>query len=861
MGKARRKERDRPAPIVGIEAAHDRVSVALSRRSDRFSQLLSRAARDERHGDVLMTTPGLTRQEHEELARLRPAAHEELGVELGAAIARLRGLLNAGDPFFIVSVVQDANLFVPWGEYYEPTHEGLESRVELVAGLLATQPVAATRDRPTAEAVQAILDEIDHVLLVNFLFNLTKPPSGDATVASLRFANTMRWMSIRGSSSAGHGEDLARELYGSQDVWMAESFGFTIVDVIKVGKAASELHAERRNAVGAAGADAANAELARWTSMSDPQQREAMGRAIMAVIAVTEGGLRDTATVSAELICGHDRSLDVGRVRAILSELSATVGSLDPASYRGLFEPNPLRDRPFLEHEGEYLLALAGAMTRDVDTLLESRVLKGRPGFSKQRAKTLDRLAVGYLGRLLPGAATYTNLHYEGTELDGLVLFERTALAVEGKGTGISVQGQRGDVDRLSRDIAAAVDDAWRQGSRARAFLLRAGDSVFTDKRGAELLRIQSGQVRDVIIVNPTLHELAGFAQQLPRLRALGLFKAGEYPWSIFINDLRVIAETCENPAVFLHYLVWRNRLPLGDRLTVTDEIDLWASYLLCERFTGLSRGGRMIIGNASTDFDAYYDGLAGRGPKREPPTKFLPESVRAFVSRLASTQPPGWREATGVCLDLSIPELAFVDANLREVASEAATAGPVSLVAGRVLLLGLTRRVNASEGLMLYNAGEGDPTFAIACRLGNAGEPEIAWAQYRKPFTFELSDFEERAFLFVAGSGSRAGRRRTAVGGVRRGNPSSEVSVRATRALHSPGLDIRQLVRVGPTTSSPCRAPRSRACAPMANGLSAARSLELASAFWTVLLDRRPPRYDPVTQITIHDRGGHPGS
>lgn len=733
------------------------MSDALARRTDRFSQLLSRAVRDERRGDVLMTTSGLTREEHEELARLTPAAHEDVRVELGATIARLRNLLTAGDPFFILAVIQDLNLFIPWGEYYEPTHEGLETRLELAAGLIATQPVATARDRPTAEAVQAILEEIDHALLVNFLFNLTLPPQGDVTVASLRFSSAMRWMSIRGSSFASHGEALARELYGSQDAWLAKNLAFTITDVIKVGKAVTELHAERRNAVGEAGTAAANAELARWTSMRDPERRQAMGRAIMAVIATTEHGLRDTVMVTAEQICEHDRSLDVGHVQALLNELSITVGSLDPASYSGLFDQNPLRDRPFLEFEGQYLLALPGALTRDVDTLLEDRVLTGNPGFSKQRAKTLDSLAVGYLGRLLPGAAIYANLYYEGTELDGLVLFDRTALVVEGKASGISVQGQRGDTARLLRDIENAVEDAWRQASRAREYLLRAGDAVFMDEHGAEILRIPSGGVRDVIIVNPTLHELAGFAQQLPRLRALGLFTSGEYPWSVFINDLRVIAETSENAAVFLHYLVWRNRLPLGDRITVTDEIDLWASYLFCERFIGLQGGGRMIVGNASTDFDAYYDGLAGRGPKREPPRKFLPESVRAFVIRLAVGRPPGWREATGVCLDLSIPELALVDGKLREVASEAAVAGPVSLVAGRVLLLGLPRRVNASEGLMLYDPGEGDPTFVVACRLGSVGEPEIAWAQYRKRFTFELSDFEEEAFALAARSAERA--------------------------------------------------------------------------------------------------------
>ena len=89
MSKTRRQERDHPAPIVGIEAAYDRLSDALSRRSDRFSQLLSRAVRNERRGDVLMTTSGLMRQEHEELARLTPAAHDDPGVELTATIDRL----------------------------------------------------------------------------------------------------------------------------------------------------------------------------------------------------------------------------------------------------------------------------------------------------------------------------------------------------------------------------------------------------------------------------------------------------------------------------------------------------------------------------------------------------------------------------------------------------------------------------------------------------------------------------------------------------------------------------------------------------------------------------------------------------
>jgi hypothetical protein len=154
------------------------------------------------------------------------------------------------------------------------------------------------------------------------------------------------------------------------------------------------------------------------------------------------------------------------------------------------------------------------------------------------------------------------------------------------------------------------------------------------------MLRVPAGMIDGVFIVNPTLHELAGHAPQLPRLRSLGLFPAGEFPWSVFINDLRVISETAGNAAIFLHYLVWRARIPLGERITVNDELDLWGSYLLCERFGTLAGDGHQIVGNSSTDFDAYYAGVVGEGPKRPMPRKFLTDPLTGFIDELAQQRP-----------------------------------------------------------------------------------------------------------------------------------------------------------------------------------------------------------------------------
>ena len=126
--------------------------------------------------------------------------------------------------------------------------------------------------------------------------------------------------------------------------------------------------------------------------------------------------------------------------------------------------------------------------------------------FSKARAKTLDRLAIDYLTALLPGSEGFTNLYYDGVELDGLVIFESTAFVVEGKGSALSIQAQRGDLVRLGRDLGRAVEEAWTQGARARDYLFREKDVIFVDEGGSEVLRIPAGTIEEVFIVNPTLH-------------------------------------------------------------------------------------------------------------------------------------------------------------------------------------------------------------------------------------------------------------------------------------------------------------------------------------------------------------------
>jgi hypothetical protein len=278
---------------------------------------------------------------------------------------------------------------------------------------------------------------------------------------------------------------------------------------------------------------------------------------------------------------------------------------------------------------------------------------------------------------------------------------------------------------------------------RARDFITAPGDSVFFDDRGNEVVCLREGAVREVQIVNPTIHELGGHAPQLARFRARGLFEDGELPWSVYINDLRVIAETCENAAVFVHYLVWRSRLRLGEQVIVSDELDLWGAYLFGARFPPLGEHGLHHIANSTTDFDAYYDGMMGRGPKRDVPRKFLEEPARSFVARMAAERPAGWRKAAGVILDLSIPELAFVCAKAKE-AGQAASAQRafVEMSFGRGVLIGVPKETDPELVAEDASRDRSDANFFVYTKqTGRHGE--IVWSKYGTEISLELSEFE----------------------------------------------------------------------------------------------------------------------
>ena len=166
----------------------------------------------------LRSSSALSEEEREELESLAPAAFDAYREEGEELLSRLRELVAQADPLHVLGVIKAANLLTLHGSYYEPTHRGLESSIELVAGLLITQPPSAEREPPGARATAARSPLISISLQdVMLLRNFTAPRGDDPTAADLRFTGALHWMSSRGTSYEHHGAELARAIHGPYD--------------------------------------------------------------------------------------------------------------------------------------------------------------------------------------------------------------------------------------------------------------------------------------------------------------------------------------------------------------------------------------------------------------------------------------------------------------------------------------------------------------------------------------------------------------------------------------------------------------------------------------------------------------------
>jgi hypothetical protein len=140
-------------------------------------------------------------------------------------------------------------------------------------------------------------------------------------------------------------------------------------------------------------------------------------------------------------------------------------------------------------------------------------------------------------------------------------------------------------------------------------------------------------------------------------LKRLALIQGKEWPWSVFINDLRVIAEILESPSQFLEFLKRRIRANDFPQFNVSDELDFLMFYLregLYFEEVNKKKNFNFTPHAYTEPLDRYYDFLAGRVSSGEKPTLRTSSEFKELIRNIESLSKEGFTTVTTTLLGLS---------------------------------------------------------------------------------------------------------------------------------------------------------------------------------------------------------------
>jgi hypothetical protein len=327
--------------------------------------------------------------------------------------------------------------------------------------------------------------------------------------------------------------------------------------------------------------------------------------------------------------------------------------------------------RPLISHENRYFCFASQLVYRNLITILEALIKEKNDDYfsttyQKARGRILVEKALEFLGRLLPGSQIHKELYYhieedgqeKRAETDGIVIFDRNLFIIEGKAGSFSAPARRGALPSIKSDVTALVADAYKQALRTRKFISEVDTPTFEFENGTPALTLtDKHKFKDIFLINVTLENLGYLATQLNSLKNLSLIDGKEWPWSVFLNDLRVISEILETPSEFLLYLKRRLRANDYPQFQSPDELDFLMYFLrdgLYFEEGQLENHGIFSLHAYTEDLDRYYSYRDGTVATGEKPGLQIPEEYKTLIKGIEETGKSDFSEASTTLLSFS---------------------------------------------------------------------------------------------------------------------------------------------------------------------------------------------------------------
>ena len=329
-----------------------------------------------------------------------------------------------------------------------------------------------------------------------------------------------------------------------------------------------------------------------------------------------------------------------------------------------------VHSRPLVEYRGSYYCFIPQLLFHNVGRILEQWIQEKEKVYfetvyQEKRAHYLETKALEYLGKILPGAEIFGELHYlveedgqqKRVETDGLILDYKNLIVIETKAGSLHIAARRGGLKKLEKDCREILEGAYRQARRTLTYIRETDEPRFEYKNGKEALVLKNKEdITDFWMINVSAENLGHLAAHLNSLRALNLMQGTEWPWSVFVNDLRVISELIEFPSEFFHYLQTRTRLNEFPAFTSSDELEIFMFYLhrgLHFDEENLGDLGLFLSTGFTEDLDRYYNYLSGIGSEVPKPKMNISKSFSGLIMAVEGTRKTGRTRLVNTLLNI----------------------------------------------------------------------------------------------------------------------------------------------------------------------------------------------------------------
>lgn len=636
------------------------------------------------------------------------------------AVLSLCELIIARDRLELLARVATFILFSKKGSRPAEEHaRKSEVNLEYLCSLATALPASQATTFPSAEEVHNIIDLLTTIHMHATVWytahkNLSQPD--DEALAELSKSFQVQKLHVRGEGYWQHLRQTWHGLMQPHHKTLQKAVGFSFDDYLSLSDRLEKLIEDRIN-------DEADQKHGPYRKLIQPwiaelQSEEPLSAACQHYFEIhrDEAGaarsLVETFGAPASFLVEAQNAAEEFILKTLACEFGENVPFYGTREFHQFWPLNEtLTDRkPFVLHEGRYYafnFSKIGRSAYDVVTGLfqEAESQYWQAQFLPARDRYLEEETARQFRKLLPEARIITCGFYPLkagglAEADIVIVMDEVLLIVECKAGAITSAAKRGGTLRVKTDVKKTIAKGLNQAERLIEELGANGELTIQNKR-ADKISLKADEFRWVFRVNVTLDLISSVASNILSLMDIGLVETTERCWSVSLNDLRVVVDILDIPAVFFHYLIRRFDTDQERNVEASDELDYMMYYVRQGLFfrgkNKPTENEHLTIVGYTEDLDQYYrrkQGLIAKGAK---PRVVLGAHTERFLELLEKWRPKGWMTAV----------LQFLEFDPRD---REKLLGKIHLQLKRVL------REKAPFGLSVIGCTETRTAIGLAC-------------------------------------------------------------------------------------------------------------------------------------------------